>query len=64
MRNRSVPVDTVLPHLVYHDLASASIWLTRVFGFTEHYRYGDPLSGSRCVSAPPASCSKDRSKAP
>jgi uncharacterized glyoxalase superfamily protein PhnB len=45
MRNRSVPVDTVLPHLVYHDLASASIWLTRVFGFTEHYRYGDPLSG-------------------
>lgn len=45
MRNRSAPVDTLLPHLVYHDLVSACDWLTRVFGFTEHYRYGDPVSG-------------------
>ncbi|MGA8938086.1 MAG: VOC family protein [Acidobacteriaceae bacterium] len=45
MRNRSVPVDTVLPHLVYHDVLSARDWLTRVFGLTESYRYGDPVSG-------------------
>jgi uncharacterized glyoxalase superfamily protein PhnB len=40
--NRSVPVDTVLPHIVYQDVAQAVRWLTRVFGFEEHYRYGDP----------------------
>ncbi len=41
MRNRSVPTDTVLPHIVYGDLAEALVWLSRTFGFTEHYRYGD-----------------------
>ncbi len=51
MRNRSVPVDTVLPHLVYHDLLSASAWLNRVFGFTEHYRYGDPVRGIQMRTA-------------
>lgn len=38
--NRSVPADTVLPHIAYRDVARASAWLTAVFGFTEHYRYG------------------------
>ncbi len=47
MRNRSVPCDTVLPHLVYEDLPAAIEWLTRVFGFVEHYRYGDPVSGAQ-----------------
>ena len=41
MRNRSVPAETVLPHLTYTNVAEALEWLTRVFGFTEHYRYGD-----------------------
>lgn len=41
MRNRSVPTDTVLPHIMYRDLAEALAWLSRTFGFTEHYRYGD-----------------------
>jgi uncharacterized glyoxalase superfamily protein PhnB len=45
MKNRSVPTDTVLPHLVYRDVAAACDWLIRVFGFSEHYRYGDPVSG-------------------
>ena len=45
MNNRSVPVSTVLPHLVYRSLPDACDWLTRVFGFTESYRYGDPVSG-------------------
>jgi uncharacterized glyoxalase superfamily protein PhnB len=45
MNNRSVPVSTVLPHLVYRNLPNACAWLTRVFGFTEHFRYGDPVSG-------------------
>lgn len=41
-KNRSVPADILLPHLVYRNVAEASAWLTRVFGFEEHYRYGDP----------------------
>ncbi len=45
--NRSLPTDTVLPHIMYHDVAAAIEWLTSVFGFTEHYRYGEPLSGAQ-----------------
>ena len=32
---------------MYQDVAAAIEWLTRVFGFTEHYRYGEPLSGAQ-----------------
>jgi uncharacterized glyoxalase superfamily protein PhnB len=45
MNNRSVPTATLLPHLVYRNLPEACDWLTRVFGFTEHYRHGQPVSG-------------------
>lgn len=41
MRNRSVPSDTVLPHITYANVAGAMAWLSRTFGFAEHYRYGD-----------------------
>src|SRR5215831_15039529 len=44
--NRSVPAATVLPHVVYQDLGEAIVWLTRTFGFVEHYRYGDPARPS------------------
>lgn len=44
-KNRSVPVDTVLPHVTYQNLAEAIEWLTRVFGFKEYYRYGNGPSG-------------------
>ena len=47
MTNRSVPTDIVLPHVVYQDVPNAVEWLTRVFGFTERYRYGDPISGAQ-----------------
>ena len=40
--NRSVPVSTVLPHLLYENVADALVWLNRAFGFTEHYHYGQP----------------------
>jgi uncharacterized glyoxalase superfamily protein PhnB len=40
--NRSVPTDTVLPHVVYRCVPDAISWLGRVFGFVEHYRYGAP----------------------
>lgn len=43
--NRSVPTSTLLPHIVYQNLPEACDWLVRVFGFTEHYHYGDPVSG-------------------
>jgi uncharacterized glyoxalase superfamily protein PhnB len=47
MKNRSVPADVILPHIVYRDVAAAAAWLTRVFGFAEHYRYGDPAQGAQ-----------------
>jgi uncharacterized glyoxalase superfamily protein PhnB len=42
LKNRSVPADAVLPHIIYQNLAEAIPWLSRAFGFSEHYRYGDP----------------------
>ncbi|HEX4808599.1 MAG TPA: VOC family protein [Bryobacteraceae bacterium] len=47
--NRSVPPDTVLPHVVYKDVLQAIAWLAEAFGFTEQYRYGDPgdISGAQ-----------------
>jgi uncharacterized glyoxalase superfamily protein PhnB len=45
MNNRSVPTAIMLPHLVYRNVADAFEWLTRVFGFAEYYRHGQPVSG-------------------
>jgi uncharacterized glyoxalase superfamily protein PhnB len=45
MKNRSVPADILLSHLVYQDLEKAIAWLTRAFGFVEHYRYGGGPEG-------------------
>jgi uncharacterized glyoxalase superfamily protein PhnB len=47
IENRSVPVDTVLPHVAYQDVTAAIAWLAKTFGFTEHYRYGEPISGAQ-----------------
>jgi uncharacterized glyoxalase superfamily protein PhnB len=32
---------------MYQDLEQAIPWLTKTFGFVEHYRYGDPVSGAQ-----------------
>ncbi|MGA7342340.1 MAG: VOC family protein [Terracidiphilus sp.] len=48
--NRSVPVDTVLPQVVYQDLGEAIVWLTRAFGFEEYYRYGEGPSGAQMLA--------------
>ncbi len=45
--NRSVPTDAVLPHIDYRDAEEAISWLSRAFGFVEHYRYGNPVSGAQ-----------------
>ena len=45
--NRSVPTNTVLPHVTYGDVEEAIAWLNNAFGFVEHYRYGDPVSGAQ-----------------
>jgi uncharacterized glyoxalase superfamily protein PhnB len=39
--NRSVPAATVIPVLAYDDVARASDWLCRAFGFTERLRIAD-----------------------
>jgi uncharacterized glyoxalase superfamily protein PhnB len=46
IKNRSVPTETILPHLAYQNIEEAMEWLTRVFGFSEHYRYGEPGAAS------------------
>jgi len=45
--NRSVPANILLPHVVYQNLAEAIEWLSKTFGFVEHYRYGEPISGAQ-----------------
>jgi|SRR5690348_2570746 len=47
MKNRSVPADVILPHISYRNLEAAIQWLNDAFGFVEHYRYGDPISGAQ-----------------
>lgn len=47
LKNRSVPTETILPHIFYQNLDAAIAWLTRTFGFKEHYRYGEPISGAQ-----------------
>ena len=42
LKNRSVPTDVILPHITYQNVAEALVWLAKTFGFTEHYRYGEP----------------------
>ena len=49
--NRSLPVDTVLPHVIYQNLSEAIVWLNRVFGFEECYRYGTPPAGAQVRAA-------------
>ncbi len=53
IENRSVPVNSVLPHISYRNLDAAVAWLTQAFGFSEYYRYGDPVGGvmMRCGTA-------------
>jgi uncharacterized glyoxalase superfamily protein PhnB len=51
MQNRSVPSDTVVPHVTYRDLLAARAWLRSAFGFREAFRYGDPLSGIQMLLA-------------
>jgi uncharacterized glyoxalase superfamily protein PhnB len=41
IENRSVPTSTVIPVLAYDDVAKASDWLCRAFGFKERLRIGD-----------------------
>jgi uncharacterized glyoxalase superfamily protein PhnB len=45
--NRSIPTDTLLPHIHYRDVEDAIAWLGNAFGFVEHYRHGDPISGAQ-----------------
>jgi len=46
LSNRSLPTDVVLPHISYRSVEEAIAWLSKTFGFTEHYRYGDSGAAS------------------
>jgi uncharacterized glyoxalase superfamily protein PhnB len=41
IENRSVPASTVIPVLAYADVAEASDWLCKAFGFRLRLRIGD-----------------------
>jgi predicted enzyme related to lactoylglutathione lyase len=45
--NRSIPTKAILPHVHYSDVPRAIAWLSENFGFIEHYRYGNPVSGAQ-----------------
>ena len=47
LTNRSVPVNTILPHVCYKDVPAAIAWLSNTFGFVEHYHYGEPAQGAQ-----------------
>jgi predicted enzyme related to lactoylglutathione lyase len=47
IENRTVPTDVLIPHVVYDDVEEAIEWLGRTFGFEEHFRYGEPVSGAQ-----------------
>jgi len=36
-----------MPHIFYRNLDEAIDWLAKVFGFAEHFRYGDPVAGAQ-----------------
>jgi uncharacterized glyoxalase superfamily protein PhnB len=40
--NRSAPAGTIVPTLIYDDVAKAVAWLCDVFGFKERLRAGSP----------------------
>lgn len=42
-----MPADNLLPHITYKGLPAAIDWLIATFGFTEHFRYGSPVSGAQ-----------------
>ena len=42
--NRSMPPGTIIPELVYGDLAAAVAWLCATFGFKERLRIGNHRS--------------------
>lgn len=52
IENRSVPANTVFPHVIYEDVVEAIAWLTRTFGFIEHFRYGNPVDGAQMHLGP------------
>ena len=37
----------MLAHIMYQNVPDAIAWLTKTFGFAEHYRYGEPVSGAQ-----------------
>ena len=39
--NRSIPVSTVIPVLIYPDVREAVAWLSAAFGFAERVRIGE-----------------------
>jgi predicted enzyme related to lactoylglutathione lyase len=47
IENRSVPANELIGHVVYEDLAQAIPWLSKAFGFSEHFRYGDRPDGAQ-----------------
>jgi uncharacterized glyoxalase superfamily protein PhnB len=50
-KNRSVPVDALLPHGNCRNLEEAMTWLSKAFGFEEHYAMVTVRAAARCGPA-------------
>jgi uncharacterized glyoxalase superfamily protein PhnB len=42
IHNRSVPTNSILPHVYYDNLPDAAVWLIEAFGFKEYFRIEYP----------------------
>ncbi len=51
MQNRSVPSDTVVPHVTYRDLGRPRMAAQRLRFPARPSRYGDPLGGIQVLLA-------------
>ncbi len=47
LTNRSVPANIYFAAHRLSERGAAIDWLKQTFGFTEHYRYGDPVNGAQ-----------------
>ncbi len=62
MKNRSVPTDILLPHIVYQDVAAAILWLSETFGLASTIVMGNLLAAPRSIWVALMSCCMARGR--
>ena len=60
--NRSAPTATVVPVLIYEDVAKAIVWLCEAFGFSERLRAARADGRLMVTAAPTTAARQDSSE--